>query len=46
MKDLALSLFPKTIFIGHLNNSKKQIDEYVERNTELLDRMFLDFDIC
>ena len=30
MKDLALSLFPKTIFIGHLNNSKKQIDEIIK----------------
>tara|TARA_B100000282_G_C31697775_1_gene474683 strand:- start:240 stop:1013 length:774 start_codon:yes stop_codon:yes gene_type:complete len=34
------------ILKGKVHHSKKQIDEYVERNTELLDRMFLDFDIC
>ena len=25
---------------------KQKIKQYMERNTELLDRMFLDFDIC
>jgi Ran GTPase-activating protein (RanGAP) involved in mRNA processing and transport len=30
MTDLVLSLFPKTIFISKLNNSKKEINEILK----------------
>ena len=35
MKDIALFLFPKTLFIGQLNNSKKQIDEIMSVITNI-----------
>ena len=31
---------------GKVPFHKQKIKQYVERNTELLDKMFLDFDIC
>jgi len=35
MKDLALFLFPKTIFISHLKNTKKQINNIVNTLSKL-----------